>query len=63
MLLPTLGMEWDGEGDFASLIPDEIWLHLFSFIDDVKTLCRLSEVCKRYPLIFRMTKEIKDIGK
>jgi len=56
-------MEWDGEGDFASLIPDEIWLHLFSFIDDVKTLCRLSEVCKRYPLIFRMTKEIKDIGK
>jgi len=46
--LPTVGMAAEEDTDIASLIPDEVWLHLFSYIQDIKTLCMVSAVCKRF---------------
>lgn len=37
--------------DYTYFIPDEVLLHLFSYIQDHITLCHIACVCKRYGLI------------
>lgn len=47
-LLPKTLNEEESEQDILSLLPDEVLLHMFSFVDDVKSLCMVGSVCKQY---------------